>query len=88
MDQKPRCQSCGMPVSPGYYGTEADGKVNPEYCMFCYKSGAFTEPNLTLEGMIDKSVRHMTESMGFEKEKAAEMSRAVIPTLRRWTKAS
>ncbi len=75
-----------MPVSPGYFGTNADASANMEYCMYCYKEGAFTEPNLTLDGMIAKSVRHMTESMEFNKDEATKMSQEVIPGLRRWTK--
>ena len=77
-----------MPLgTPGYYGTNADGSENNEYCKFCYQKGEFTQPDLTMEGMIDSSVHHMTTSMDFPKEKAMEMSNQLIPTLKRWKHA-
>ena len=36
------CQSCGMPLTPEILGTNADGSKNEEYCIYCYKDGAFT----------------------------------------------
>lgn len=84
MDQKVRCQSCGMPLMEGNFGTTTDGGKNPEYCMFCFKNGAFTEPELNLEGMIQKSINFMSSHLNFSKEKAEEMSREVIPKLKRW----
>jgi len=36
------CQVCGNPMhSQSYFGTEADGALNPDYCSNCYKSGQF-----------------------------------------------
>ena len=35
------CQSCGMPLTPEILGTNADGSKNEEYCINCYKDGAF-----------------------------------------------
>ena len=40
MEQK-FCQSCGMPMTTEIYGTNADGTLNEDYCMYCYKDGAF-----------------------------------------------
>ena len=77
-----------MPLgAPGYYGTDAEGKETQEYCMFCYKRGAFTQPGLTADKMIEQSVRFMTSSLGIDEAKARAMSREVIPTLRRWAEA-
>jgi hypothetical protein len=84
MDQKIRCQSCGMPLGEGFYGTNADGTQNEEYCKFCFQKGAFTEPELNLHGMIKKSVRYMTEELALSVEKAREMSLNLIPRLKRW----
>lgn len=36
------CQSCGMPLTDECRGTNADGTPNVDYCMYCYKDGAFT----------------------------------------------
>lgn len=46
------CQSCGMPMqAAGDFGTEADGGASADYCVYCYKNGAFTEA-CTMEEMI------------------------------------
>ena len=51
------CQSCGMPMqTAGDFGTEADGGASADYCVYCYKNGAFTEA-CTMEEMI----RHCAE---------------------------
>lgn len=85
MEERKRCQSCGMPLgAPGGYGTEADGSENHEYCKFCYQNGAFTMPDLDLEGAVKASVDYMVHSMKMEEEQAEVMSRAVIPSLKRW----
>jgi len=86
MNNKERCQSCGMPLSgdASTFGTAADGSPVSEYCMFCYKDGGFTQPGQTLDEMIKSSVDFMTANLGFTKERAAEMSNEVIPMLKRW----
>lgn len=86
MDDKERCQSCGMPISSefGNLGTESDGSPVSEYCMFCYKDGGFTQPNQTLDEMIQSSVDFMTANMGFSQDQASQMSNDVIPKLKRW----
>jgi len=59
----PFCQSCGMPLSedPKAGGTESNGNQSTVYCSFCYQDGKFTEPNLTLEQMIEKCQGMMRE---------------------------
>ena len=86
MADKVRCQSCGMPLGPepANFGTNRDGRPNGAYCRFCFQEGAFVQPDLTVEGMIAASVGYMTKNMGVAREKAEEMSRAVIPELARW----
>lgn len=87
MDDKPRCQSCGMPLgAPGYFGTEVDGAENKEFCVYCYRDGGYTESSLTLQEMIEKSVEFMTANLDFTEEKARELSTTVIPGLKRWKK--
>jgi hypothetical protein len=86
MDNKTRCQSCGMPLGddPAQWGTEADTTPVSEYCKFCYQDGAFTDPDQTLEGMVQSSVDFMTSNLGFDRAQAEKMSNDVIPGLRRW----
>ncbi len=93
MDDKPRCQSCGMPL--GYftmsdgaqahnYGTNDDESENHEYCKFCFQNGKFVEENLTLSDMIEKSVGFMTSEFKMSEEKAHSLSQQVISNLKRW----
>ena len=47
------CQSCAMPLTDeSMLGTNQDGSKNEDYCIYCYKNGAF-EGNSTMEQMID-----------------------------------
>ena len=83
-DGKLRCQSCGMPLDPGYFGTNADGSQNREWCFLCFKRGAFTQPEVTLEEMVERSIGHMTRHLGFNSERAKAVSHEIIPNLKRW----
>lgn len=80
-----RCQSCGMPLgAPGFYGTNADGSEEKEYCRFCFENGAFAQPDLTVQGMIDSSTEYMVKNLLIPEVQARKMSEEVIPTLTRW----
>lgn len=85
MDDQSRCQSCGMPLNEGGYGTEADGTtVSREYCTHCYQHGRYTEPNLTLREMIQKSVAQMVGHRNLLEYQARRRAEMTIPTLKRW----
>jgi hypothetical protein len=66
------------------FGTNADGARNMEYCAFCFKGGAFTRPDLTLDAMIAMSVENMTGEQRIPEARARELANSVIPKLRRW----
>lgn len=68
----------------GNLGTEANRSYSNDYCSFCYKEGSFTNPDQTLEEMIQSSIDFMTGTMHFTPEMAAKMSNDVIPQLKRW----
>ena len=85
MDEKIRCQSCGMPLGDGFYGTNKDGSKNSEYCTFCFQNGSFTNPHETLESMIQKSIDNMTKDLSMPEEKAKALAHSFIPQLKRWT---
>lgn len=86
MDDKIRCQSCGMPLSAefGNHGTDADGAANQEYCSVCYENGVFTNPHQTLSEMIQSSIENMTADLNMPKDAASELANSFIPTLKRW----
>ena len=78
------CQSCGMPMEKSEdFGTNADESRNEDYCCYCFKKGDFTNPNLTMEQMIDKLVG-FSDKMQMSQAQAKEMAQKVIPKLKRW----
>jgi len=86
MDNKIRCQSCGMPVAEefGNLGANADGSRTSEYCIFCFSGGTFTNPKQTLEEMIQSSIENMTNDLQMPREQATALANSFIPTLKRW----
>ncbi len=87
MEQK-FCQSCGMPLTDGNKGTNADGSQNDDYCIYCYKDGKFTQ-DMTMEQMIDHCAQFTEEinkqsGQNLTKEQAKEMMRRFFPHLKRW----
>jgi hypothetical protein len=75
-----------MPLSAefGNHGTDERGAPVNEYCMFCYKGGAFTNPGQTLDEMIASSIENMTGDLGMPVEQATQLANSVIPPLKRW----
>lgn len=84
MEEKARCQSCGMPLGEGFYGTETDGLQALEYCKFCYQKGEYTQPDLLMQEMIEMSIENMIEKKKMPEEKARELASNFIPQLKRW----
>jgi len=78
-----------MPLSEDeLYGKNADGSKNEEYCCYCFESGAFIEPNETLEGMIESCVPFLVEDGTCPNEDSARaMLQEHMPHLKRWAKA-
>ncbi|HYF91999.1 MAG TPA: zinc ribbon domain-containing protein [Symbiobacteriaceae bacterium] len=78
------CQSCGMPLTgDDVLGTEANGAKSTEYCTYCYQRGAFTQPNMSMEQMVEVCVPFMVQG-GMEKEAATKLMRETLPHLKRW----
>lgn len=84
MEDKNRCQSCGMPLGEGFHGTNSDQSANNDYCKLCYRNGKFIQPELTVHDMIKLSINNMTTELHFPLEKAEDLANSVIPRLRRW----
>jgi nitrous oxide reductase accessory protein NosL len=77
------CQSCGMPLTEGLFGTNADSTLNEEYCKYCYVAGAFAMPDATMSEMIDVCIPFMVEQ-GFSAEDSRKAMEELLPTLKRW----
>jgi len=86
--QEKFCESCGAPLGElnDMYGpgTEKDGTPSSDYCKQCYDNGAFTNPNITLEEMIDEVADIMVKNFGFSPEDAKEQCNVGLPSLKRW----
>jgi len=82
------CQSCGMPIQKSEdFGTDKDGGKNENYCVYCYKDGAFTA-DVTMDEMIAFCAEHVDDwDMKMTKEEAIAMMREHFPKLKRWQTA-
>ena len=82
------CQSCGMPLTPEILGTNADGSKNEEYCIYCYKDGAFTG-DFNMEQMVEFCSQFVDEfnkntGKSLTREEYKVELRKYFPTLKRW----
>jgi len=88
----PFCQSCGMPMTvPEHFGTSPDGSVNPDYCVYCFKNGAFAQ-DITMDEMILHCAQFVDEfnkdnETKLTKEEAIRQMQEFFPKLKRWSKA-
>ncbi len=83
------CQSCGMPLSEDVLGTNADGTKNEEYCIYCYKDGAFTG-DFTMEEMAEFCAQFVDEynkntGQNLSREDYKKMLLQYYPNLKRWS---
>ncbi len=73
-----------MPMTKeGDFGTNADGSRNADYCAHCFSKGAFTEPGMTLEQMIERLVQ-FAPKMNMPENKVRAMAKKNLPNLKRW----
>ncbi|MFC1842393.1 zinc ribbon domain-containing protein [Candidatus Dependentiae bacterium] len=85
MTERLFCQSCAMPLEKEeFFATEKDGAKNKEYCIYCYKSGEFTDPNMTLEKMLE-NVEYIMKKMHVSQE-LIDKTKQMIPQMKRWKK--
>jgi hypothetical protein len=81
------CQSCGMPMTEeSHFGKNTDGSKNEDYCCHCYPAGAFTNPNETMDEMIESCIPFMVEDgvHAKDEESARALLTEFLPTLKRW----
>lgn len=78
------CQSCGMPLKKDEHGggTNADGSGSTVYCSRCYRSGAFVQPDMTVDQM-QALVKAKLKEMGFPGFLTGFFTKG-IPKLERW----
>ena len=87
MEQK-FCQSCGMPLNEEVLGTNADGSKNGDYCIYCFKDGAFT-----MECTMDEMIEHCSQFIDevnknlpspMTREEYIGQLKVYFPRLKRW----
>lgn len=71
------CQSCGVPLK------KIEGNEHELYCAYCYKDGAFTKPDMTVEEMQELNFKIMTEEMKLPKWAAKQFNKKLVK-LDRW----
>lgn len=77
------CQSCTMPLDNiEERGTERDGSRSELYCKYCYQNGNFTDPDMTLEKMMDIAKAEMNKQQ--LPDNIIQQSMNMLPTLKRW----
>lgn len=80
------CQSCGMPLSDEFYGKNADGSPDYDYCKFCYPNGQFGREE-TMEEQIESCIPFLIKDGECKTaEEAREKLKTLFPTLKRWKK--
>ena len=79
------CQSCAMSMAtPEEFGTHADGSPHDEYCTYCFQDGAFTDPDLTLDHMVDFTAEMMADADGISESESKLAARGSLTPLNRW----
>lgn len=78
-----------MPLTDEILGTNADGSKSEEYCIYCFKDGAFTG-DFTMEEMIDfcsQFVEQYNKDSGqnLTQDEYKAMLRQYYPNLKRWS---
>lgn len=75
-----------MPITDNsLFGTEKDGKINQDYCIYCYNNGEFVH-KVSLEEYIEMNVPYFEQAGLPTKEAMREYCQKVFPTLLRWKK--
>lgn len=78
-----------MPISEKeLYGTNPDGTLSEDYCIYCFRDGAFTQ-NFTMDQMIDHCLLFLDEfnkesPERLNREEASEQMHRFFPMLKRW----
>lgn len=82
------CQSCGMPLTDANRGTNADGSISEDYCVYCYKDGKFTQ-SFTMSQMVEFCLQFVDQinaqtGWNLTPMQAKEQMLHHFPHLKRW----
>ena len=78
------CQSCWMPLKKdgSVNGTNVDGSKSDRFCKNCFADGAFRQPDMTVDQMMEK-VKSVMKKVGIPGFLGGFFARG-IPKLERW----
>ena len=86
--KKQFCQSCAMPMDkPETFGSNKDGSANSEFCVYCFKDGEYTAPDITMNEMLEiglKGIDKNTEMNSFMKFLIKKIYPSQLKKLKRW----
>ena len=81
----PFFQSCSMPMEkPEDFGTASSGHRVNDYCHYCYRNGAFTDPGVSMGRMIDFCAGVMARQGIMPEPDARLLLTQTLPGLKRW----
>jgi hypothetical protein len=66
------------------FGTGPNGQRVKDYCRYCYANGAFTDPAITMQDMLQKCVAVMGGQGEMPAAQARTLMAEVLPHLKRW----
>ncbi len=77
------CQRCGMPItSDKQLGTNKDGSINGDYCIYCYKNGEYID-KVTMNEYIEMCSQYGSQA-GMTNDEMRKHCTKLFPTLKRW----
>ena len=89
LPEGPFCQSCGMPMNkPEDFGINTNRSMSKEYCKFCFQNGKFTDPDITMQKMIEKVAGFMVTLEDMPEKEAKNLAKTTISKLKRWQSKS
>jgi hypothetical protein len=78
-----------MPLrTPEDFGTDPAGYRVNDYCRHCYVDGAFTEPGISMQAMLDRCVGVMDAQGIMPAPQARALLVDVLPRMKRWRSAA
>jgi hypothetical protein len=69
---------------PEDFGTDQAGYRVNDFCRHCFVDGAFTEPDISMEAMLDRCVSVMAQGGIMPAAQAHALMVDVLPRLKRW----
>jgi hypothetical protein len=74
-----------MPLGkPEDFGTDEAGYRVNDYCRHCFANGAFTDPAISMDAMLELCIRVMDQQRIMPEPKARALMTDVLPRLKRW----